>query len=87
MDFFTEENSSVSGRSLSHVLQVTVLQKSSCRASPLAILRPQVEIPTSSQGLSSARVFPPQPFMLPSGREFLTFSVADPFLGQKGFAR
>lgn len=85
MDFSTEENPSESFWSLSRVLQAAVLQKSSCRALPLAILRPQVEIPTSSQGLPSAGVFAPQPFMLPVGREFLTFSVADPFWDSKDF--
>lgn len=83
MDFSTDENWSVSCWSLSRVLQVAVLQKSSCSARPLAILRPRVEIPTSSQGLSSAQVFPPQPFLLPAGREFLAFSVADPFWDNK----
>lgn len=61
MDFSTEESSSVPRCSLSCVLQVAVLQKPcSCRALPLAILRPQVEIPTSSQALPNAQVFPPQ---------------------------
>lgn len=68
--------------SLSCVLQVAVL-KFSCRALPLATLRPQVEVPTSSQGLPSTWVFPLQPFMLPVGREFLTSSVADPFWDSK----
>lgn len=70
MDFSTEENSSVSRCSLSRVLQVAVLQKPSCRALPLAILRPQVEVPSSSQGLPSAQVFPPQPLCCPWGENF-----------------
>lgn len=83
MDFSTEENSSVSRCSLSCVLQVAVLQKPSCRALPLAILRPQVEVPSSSQGLPSAQVFSPQPLCCPVGREFLSPSVADPFWDSK----